>query len=207
MSKETSYIVPAETVSIEQVIKRSRFIATVGRATDNENAKSFIEGVCKTYPDASHNCYAYVAGNPFSSAEIGMGDDGEVQGTAGKPMLNVLQHKKISEIAAVVTRYFGGIKLGPGGLVRAYTSSLQLALDKLSLEKCVALKTAQIEFPYNHENSIRQIFKKMNVSITNATYTDNVVMNVEVPENVSDELSGEIMNQTSGQVKVNWLNE
>lgn len=207
MSKETSYLVPAETVSIEQVIKRSRFIATVGRATDKEKAKSFIEGVCKTYPDATHNCYAFVAGNPFSSAYIGMSDDGELQGTAGKPMLSVLQHKKIGEIAAIVTRYFGGIKLGPGGLVRAYTSSLQLALDKLSLEECVSLVKAQIEFTYNHENSIRQILIKMNVSIINSTYTDNVVMNLQVPENISDELSEEIMNQTSGKVKVNWSSE
>jgi len=118
MENNSKYLVPAKTVSCTQEIKRSKFFTTVGRASDTETARKFIKEISSKYSNASHNCYAFIAGNPNSSPEIGMGDDGEVSGTAGKTMLNVLQHKGIGEIVAVVSRYFGGVKLGPGGLVR-----------------------------------------------------------------------------------------
>jgi len=144
MPKDSSYLVPGNNVRCTQEIKRSKFITTIGRASNTEKARNFIKIISSKYSDASHNCYAFIAGNPHSSAEIGLGDDGEVPGTAGKPMLSVLQHKNIGEIVVVVTRYFGGVKLGPGGLVRAYTSSLQQALEELELKKCVALKSTEL---------------------------------------------------------------
>ena len=87
MPKDSSYLVPSKTVTVEQEIKRSRFITTAARAGNKESAKEFINSVSKKYSDATHNCYAYVAGNPFSTTDIGFGDDREVSGTAGKPML------------------------------------------------------------------------------------------------------------------------
>ncbi|MGI9534284.1 MAG: YigZ family protein [Thermodesulfobacteriota bacterium] len=207
MSKETSYLVPSETVRVEQDIKKSRFITTIGRAANREKAKSFIEKVSAEFPDASHNCYAFVAGNPHSSADIGMGDDGEVPGTAGKPLLSVLKHKKIGEIAVVVTRYFGGIKLGPGGLVRAYTSSLQLALDNTNLEKCVAVLQATIVIEYQYENSVRQILNKMNIVISEIEYKNDLILHIEVPENIECKIQEHIMSNTRGQAQINWHNE
>ena len=207
MSKKTSYLVPSETLRVEQEIKKSRFITTVARAVSSENAKSFIEDVSSEYPDASHNCYAFIAGNPDSSTDIGMGDDGEVPGTAGKPMLSVLQHKRVGEIAVVVTRYFGGVKLGPGGLVRAYTSSLQLALDKLKLEKHSELKRVTITVGYQYENSIRNVLKKMKLDISEIKYKDDLLILIEVPENMGDGFQEQIMNQTRGQAQINWHNE
>ena len=137
MAGHTSYLIPAQTVRVQQEIKRSRFIATVGRATNRKMAMGFIAGVRADYPDANHHGWAFVAGSPHGAPEIGTGDDGEPQGTAGRPMLRVLQYRRIGEIVAVVSRYFGGIKLGTGGLVRAYSGSVQLALEELPLVEIV----------------------------------------------------------------------
>ncbi len=200
MSEDSSYKVPSKTVTVEQVIKNSKFITSVTRVTNKHKAKEFIDSVSKKYSDASHNCYAFVAGNPDSTTDIGFGDDGEVSGTAGKPILSVLQHKKIGEVVVVVSRYFGGTKLGTGGLVRAYTSSVQDALDKLPLEDCVALQSITLKFDYQYENTVRQILNKFNLEIADSSYSDNVEMGVEVPENKLDQLETELQNSTSGKV-------
>jgi uncharacterized YigZ family protein len=205
MSTQNSYQIPAENISIEQEIKHSRFITSVGRAPDKHQAKAFIEKIRSTYPDANHHCWAYVAGNPFDTLQIGMSDDGEPQGTAGKPMLSILQHRKIGEIVAVVTRYFGGIKLGTGGLVRAYSSSVQMALQKLALATYVALATAQITLTYPHEDRIRRLLEKMQVTIKDVIYEDWVVMMVEFPANIEMELQRQIGNQTRGEAQFEGL--
>ena len=203
MTKDSSYLVPAKTVSCTQEIKRSKFFTTVGRASDTETARKFIKEISSKYPDASHNCYAFIAGNPNSSPEVGMGDDGEVSGTAGKPMLNVLQHKGIGEIVAVVSRYFGGVKLGPGGLVRAYTSSIQQALDELKLTEYVELRKAVIEIDFQYENNVRQALRKAGIETGDAKYSDSVKFHVEIPVDLYDKLIEDIGNQTHGKVKFN----
>jgi uncharacterized YigZ family protein len=200
MPRDSSFQVPSKTITVEQDIKRSRFISTAGRAGNKESAKEFINSVSEKYSDATHNCYAFVAGNPFSTTEIGFGDDREVSGTAGKPMLSVLQHKKIGEIVVVVSRYFGGIKLGTGGLVRAYSSSVQLALENLPLIDCVSVKTVQIIYEYQYENSIRQILNKYHIEIKDSNYSENVEMKIEVPIDGLEELNIELQNSTSGKV-------
>ncbi len=203
MTKDSSYLVPAKTVSCTQEIKRSKFFTTVGRASDTETARKFIKEISSKYPDASHNCYAFIAGNPNSSPKIGMGDDGEVSGTAGKPILNVLQHKEIGEIVAVVSRYFGGVKLGPGGLVRAYTSSIQQALNELELTEYVELRKAVIEMDFQYENNVRQALRKAGIKTGDAKYSDSVKFHVEIPVDLYDKLIEDIGNQTRGKVKIN----
>ena len=199
---KSSYFVPAETITVVQEIKRSRFIATVGRAVCKKMANEFIGRIRGLYPDARHHCYAFVAGCPANTADIGMSDDGEPHGTAGKPMLSLLQYSEIGEIAAVVTRYFGGTKLGTGGLVRAYSSSVQLALQKIKLKEFVKLKTVQVSFPYPHESAMRYLFEKMKVDINKTDYTHNVIMSIEFPEKIYDELLLEIKNQTRGEAEI-----
>jgi len=201
MSKNISYLVPGKTVSCTQEINRSKFITTIGRAADPKKARKFIKDIAAKYPDASHNCYAFITGNPHNSPDIGMGDDGEVSGTAGKPMLNVLQHKEIGEIVAVVSRYFGGVKLGPGGLVRAYTSSIQQALEQLELMEYVELKKVVIEIDFQYENAVRQALKKSGVEPGEASYKDSVIFNVEIPTDLYDKLIEDIGNQTRGNVR------
>lgn len=197
-----SFKVPSKTITVEQEIKKSRFITTVTRAPNKQSAKEFVDSVSKKYSDASHNCYAFVAGNPFSTTDIGFGDDGEVAGTAGKPMLSVLQHKKIGEIAIVVSRYFGGTKLGTGGLVRAYSNSVQQALENLPLMDCVAVTTVQITFDYQYENTVRRVLGKLEIEIADSSYTENVEMSIEVPEDRLEELNTELQNSTSGKVSI-----
>ncbi len=199
MAKKSSYNVPAKTVSVEQEIKRSRFIATVGHAQGREGAMNFIRSVSQEHPGASHNCYGFIGGSPGSGTDIGFGDDGEVSGTAGKPILNILQHKEIGEIIAVVTRYFGGTRLGTGGLVRAYSSSVTMALDLLPLRKYVELKQATVIIPYQFEDPVRRLLGKMDSPIRDALYTDNVSLKIETPVNSAEELEGGIKNITHGQ--------
>ena len=204
MSQGNSYKIPAANICVEQEIKRSRFIASIGRAPNKQKACAFIEKVRATYPDARHHCWAYVAGNPVDTIQVGMSDDGEPHGTAGKPMLSVLQFSKIGEIAAVVSRYFGGIKLGTGGLVRAYSSSLQMALQKLPLEEFIASAPARITLPYPRENNIRRLLNSLKVDIAEVIYGDNVVLIVEVPQDIAAELERQIINQTRGNIKIEW---
>ena len=204
MAEKSTYLVPAKTVSIEQDIKKSKFITTIGRASCTGDAKAFIDKVCRKYPDATHNCYAFIAGDPGGTTEMGMSDDGEVPGTAAKPMMKVLKHKNIGEVVAVVTRYFGGTKLGTGGLVRAYSDSIQQAVDKLPLEECVELKHGSLEFPYSNEGDIRHIFDVLKIIIEDVSYTENVTMNIQVPETNVKELETRIADLTSGDVKVAW---
>ena len=115
MSDKSPYLVPAERIETEQEIKKSRFIATVGHAADKESALHFIKEISAAHSGASHNTYAFIAGNPNGGAEVGFNDDGEIGGTAGKPILSVLQMRGIGDVVAVVTRYFGGTRLGTGG--------------------------------------------------------------------------------------------
>ena len=111
--------------------QKSRFISRAGCVTSKDEAKLFVHQCRLDYEDAGHYCWAYLLGNPDRASSAAMSDDGEPSGTAGKPILNVLQHKNVGDIMVVVVRYFGGVKLGAGGLVRAYSSSAQLVMDKL----------------------------------------------------------------------------
>ncbi len=130
---EARYPIPAAQHRTEEEIRRSRFITTLAHAPTVEDARAVIADVSREFGDASHNCWAYVVGPPGNTAQVGMSDDGEPHGTAGRPMLTVLLHSGVGEIVAVVTRYFGGTLLGKGGLVKAYSGGVQYALETLPL--------------------------------------------------------------------------
>jgi uncharacterized YigZ family protein len=200
----TDYLVPADTVVIEQELKKSRFIASAGRASNKAEAVSFIQAVRRTFPDASHNCWAYIAGEPNNTVEIGMSDDGEPQGTAGKPMLNVLQHKNVGEVVVMVTRYFGGVKLGAGGLVRAYSGAVQAVMEELPLAEVVAVKEALLQFPYAHESNIRRLLDSLKIEIVDTGYQEQVQMLIKVPEKQAGEFKEKAINQTHGEATLRW---
>lgn len=198
------YLVPADTIVVEQELKKSRFIASAGRASNKAEAAAFIQAVRRTFPDASHNCWAYIAGEPNNTVDIGMSDDGEPQGTAGKPMLNVLQHKNVGEVVVVVTRYFGGVKLGAGGLVRAYSGAVQAVMEELPLAKVVAVKEALLQFPYANESTVRRLLDSLQIEVTNTDYQEQVLMHINVPENQAEELEEKAVNQTHGEAVLRW---
>ena len=143
-----SYEVPAGRQQFSYEIKASRFIATVAKAENKVEAREFIDSVRQQYSDANHNCWAMIAGQPSNVMQQGQSDDGEPKGTAGKPMLNALQHSGLGNIVVVVTRYFGGIKLGAGGLVRAYTRGVTESLSQLETDVRYVCVAAQIKLPY-----------------------------------------------------------
>jgi uncharacterized YigZ family protein len=121
-------LAPGAIFRLEDTIRRSRFLVSLAHAPDSAAARAFVESVRREFPDATHNCWAFAAGPPGDTAKVGCSDDGEPHGTAGRPMLTVLLHGEVGEICVVATRYFGGVKLGSGGLVRAYQGMAKLGL-------------------------------------------------------------------------------
>ncbi len=182
------YPIPAKTVRTEITIKRSRFIATMGFAGTVEAARGFIRQIRAEMPDAAHHVYAFRVGYG-SSVNEGLSDDGEPAGTSGKPVMSVLRGAELGDIVIVVTRYFGGTKLGTGGLVRAYCNAAKEALDILPrLEKVttVLLKTT---LAYTQYNQFERILPDYGVHILEKIFAENVTLHLSIPEDVLDAFS------------------
>ena len=196
------YKIPAKLYRTEETIKRSRFIATVAHAFTEEDAKVFISIIKNEFPDATHNCWAFVAGPPGDTARIGLSDDGEPHGTAGKPILTVLLHSEIGEIVAVVTRYFGGTKLGTGGLVRAYSGSVKNALAGLSIKEKRDVITLTAILDYSKVTAVRQMIESFNSEINEAKYEADVSFKIELPKNNKDSFIHAITDLTGGEILI-----
>ena len=166
----------------EEIIKRSRFIATVAWAPDVGAAKSFIETIKSEFPDATHNCWAYAAGPPGDTAAVGFSDDGEPHGTAGRPMLNALLHSGIGEAAVVVTRYFGGVKLGSGGLVRAYSGATAKGLEATPVREKITPARLKIELDYTLITQFKRALAEFEAVVLEEAFTDAAGFVVELPE-------------------------
>ena len=182
-----SYQVPEEFKSTEYIVKKSKFICWVAPIESRQDALALVEKAKRDYPDARHHCWAYILGNP-QSASAASHDDGEPSGTAGKPILNVLQHKNTGDLVAIVIRYFGGIKLGAGGLVRAYSSATQQTFDTLTLIEKIPHQTVMIECDYSDEPDLRQWLSTHNGSIVSAEYQQKVVLKLSLPSDSKMEL-------------------
>ncbi|MCO7191265.1 MULTISPECIES: YigZ family protein [unclassified Pseudoalteromonas] len=154
----SEYAIPSSPISHHEEIKKSTFIVHIAHTPTIADAKAFIRAINEQYPDARHNCWAHIAGAPGGSHVLGFSDDGEPNGTAGKPMLNVLLGSGLGEITAVTTRYFGGIKLGTGGLVRAYGGTLNNALDTLPTQIKIPASKLVGESDYALQGNIEQHF-------------------------------------------------
>lgn len=198
MVSTASYPVPRAPHRVEQVIDRSRFLCTVTRIASTEEAQAFIRAMNAEFPDATHNCWAYVVGAPGSTDRIGLSDDGEPHGTAGRPMLTVLLHSGIGDIAAVVTRYYGGIKLGTGGLVKAYGGAVQEAIASLSTELRVDTVTATVEVGYAQIGAVQQLLPMLQAELLEQTFAEQATFRVKVPRARSAELESAIGNLTRG---------
>lgn len=154
------------------------------------------------FPDATHNCWAYVAGPPGDSALIGMSDAGEPHGTAGRPMLDVLLHSGIGEVVAVVTRYYGGVKLGTGGLVKAYSGSVQHALASLPTIRKVVRIQMRITAGYADVETLRRTLKEYEAEVIDETYEENVIYITAVPIDAADRFTVAIADRTAGRAVV-----
>ena len=165
----------------EQIIKNSRFITRLVKITKKDEVEDILNNVKKEYPKATHYCYAYIV-NDYKKAS----DDGEPGGTAGMPILNVLEKEDMTSVIAIVVRYFGGIKLGAGGLVRAYSSSVRDALkkaDKILLIEGVQIK---ITIPYDKQNELNYILKDS--EIVDKTFEDKVTYIINCSKEMLEKL-------------------
>lgn len=168
------YPVPAQFHQVEEVIKNSRFITQIFPVQDSNHAKQIIQQQKTASPDARHHCSAFVAGAPSNSNEYGFSDDGEPSGTAGKPMLAVLQGSGLGEVLAISIRYFGGVKLGTGGLVKAYAGGVKLALETLPTIEKVIRQEYQLTCEYHQFDQIQYWLKQHDGLIIETNYADNV---------------------------------
>ncbi len=198
--KTTTYRVIAEGGTGEYVEKKSRFIATVEPAATEEEAQAFVLAMKKRYWDARHNCSAFIVG---SRGEITRcSDDGEPSGTAGRPMLEVLLGEELRNVAAVVTRYFGGVLLGTGGLVRAYTRALQ---EGLAASKIAALSYGTrvlIEIDYHGVGKVQYILGKAGVQIEDIGYGEKAAFQVFLLQEEKEGLLKEIIEATAGKCRI-----
>ena len=181
------YPVPAGPVDREITINKSRFITWLRPVCDRDEAMAIVEQARQRYPDASHHCYAYLLGNP-ASAQAAMNDDGEPSGTAGKPIFNVIQHKGMSDVLVVVTRYFGGVKLGAGGLVRAYAAAAESVLAEAEKVESVPQVLCRLEMGFAQEQRLRHWAACHDGQVEEIAYGQSVVMTLRFPRDWMGEL-------------------
>lgn len=205
MSNDT-YLVPdlkkGEIHRTELTIKKSRFITSIARTHGVDEAKAFIDKVTNEFMDARHNCFAFNADKPGTSGYAGCSDDGEPHGTAGQPMLNVILHCDVGEITAVVTRYFGGILLGIGGLVKAYQDSVKLALESLKTTPMVLMTTYKVQIEHSNVTLFQRLLIKVNAQVLNQEYTDKVLFTVMIPNDSTELFTSSVIQMTSGRAVI-----
>lgn len=177
-----SYPVPVKEAFAEIEIKKSRFIAYAGHIVSRETGMAWLAEIKAQYPDARHHCWAYQLGNPSCATNAGMGDDGEPSGTAGKPILNVLQHKGVGDIMIIVVRYFGGIKLGAGGLTRAYGQAAQAVMAELETEQQVPVTEMEIACDFSQEQILRHWLDQAEGQLLEIDYQQQVHLRVALPK-------------------------
>jgi uncharacterized YigZ family protein len=197
-----SYAIPARVHRVEQSIERSRFITTIGPAASSDEARAFIDTVRAEFPDATHSCWAFVAGPPGDTAAIGMSDAGEPHGTAGRPMLDVLLHSDIGGAAVVVTRYYGGVKLGKGGLVRAYGGAVQHALASLPRAERVERVRLGITVEYGDVEALRRLLGEYGADVLDETYTERVTYQTDARRASIDSLTSALLDSTAGRARI-----
>lgn len=193
------YRVPAGEAQGEIAVKNSLFVATVGRAPSVEKACGFIARVKRAFPDASHNAWAFrIFGGP--QALVGSSDDGEPGGTAGRPMLAVLEGSGLCEIVVVGTRYFGGVKLGAGGLARAYASVAREALTELTTTERVLHRVARVEVHYGWYDRLRHSLARYQVKVVDERFADRITMEIAIPYGHVGKVTDLLRQVSSGQV-------
>jgi uncharacterized YigZ family protein len=193
-----SYLVPAETSRVTTTVSNSRFITTIGRVTSADEAKQFLSQIRQEMPDASHHVYAFRVGYSNSVVE-GMSDDGEPSGTAGPPVMAVLRGSTIGDITIIVTRYFGGTKLGTGGLVRAYGDAARAGLSALKTEEKRLRHTIGVEVSYAAYEYTRRLIARYEGEIEDESFTGDVTIILRLPVEHYGEFAHQLSELTAGK--------
>lgn len=186
----------------ELTVKRSRFVASIGRVRDTEEAKEFIALISVRNREASHNCYGYNAGPPGSTAFVGMSDDGEPHGTAGQPILSMILRSGIGEVAAVVTRYFGGILLGTGGLMRAYQDCVEAGISSLPTRLRQEMSLLQVIVDHRYVNAVMYLRDKYQMICLDNTFAERVTFKISIPSALRQSFLTELTALTRGSAAI-----
>ncbi|PMG74870.1 YigZ family protein [Shewanella sp. 10N.286.51.B7] len=198
------YLIPNQTLTIEEDIKHSRFITVLFHCCSEIELKCALTNLKVEYPGANHYCYAFVASDPQNSIAIGSSDDGEPAGSAGRPMLATLQGSGIGEIGAIVVRYFGGTKLGVGGLVRAYSSGIKSGLPELATVTKYIRYSSSLICSYPQLNNVEYLINQFDGVIINKVFTDAIEVEFEIAKTFHDDFNRELATQTQGQLKAKF---
>lgn len=199
---KTPYLVLSAPLMVQTEVKRSKFLAYIAPTQGVDAAKAFVNEIKALHPDASHNCSAYVANRPENSIEIGFSDDGEPSGCAGRPMLNVLQGSGIGEITVVVTRYFGGTKLGTGGMARAYGGAVTAVLAQAKTELKAVTEIVSFKSSYQWTNLVELLVAQYEAVIKTADYGELIAYQVEIDARRITEFKSEVFERSNGQIEV-----
>ncbi len=202
-SRMNRYPIPAASAEqpwrTELVIRRSRFITHCAHTPGPDAARAFIESIRREHASATHNCWAFVGGAPGHSGQVGFSDDGEPHGTAGRPMLQVLLHCGIGEICMVVTRYFGGVKLGTGGLVRAYQDSVRENLQNLPQAERVPSLVLTVSLAYAHVDKVRRLLPEFEAVVLAEDYGAEASLRLRLPEALQASFVDAVAARTDGR--------
>lgn len=189
-----TYLEPTSSANAEIEIKKSRFISFAQRVTSRDEATAFIASLRLKFPDARHICWAYLIGDPINSTNAGCNDDGEPSGTAGKPMLAQINYSKIGNVVVASVRYFGGIRLGAGGLVRAYRESAQKVLQALETEQHTPMAKLCLSGPFQQENTLRKLIDAVQGTIIEVCYATDVTLELCLPAHAVQQFLQDITN-------------
>lgn len=193
-----SYLTVKQSASGEMIERKSRFIGTIKPVTTEEEAREFINSLKTKFYDANHNCFAFTL---HKSGIMRYSDDGEPGGTAGIPMLEVLKKEKLWNTAVVATRYFGGIHLGAGGLVRAYTATAKLAIDSAVIVEMCLCTTFMLEIPYSLYERALIFTEENNGHVTDTDFTDNVTLTVKIKTNLLEAFTDALREFSNGKAE------
>lgn len=196
-----------ENVTAQIVEKKSKFIANIFYIETMEEADRIIKETKKKYHDARHNCFAYILETGVEGLLVKYNDDGEPSGTAGAPMLNIIANEGLSNVLVIVTRYFGGILLGTGGLVRAYSEAVKEALKLANLVEKTNGYIVQIEIEYNDLDKIKYYIKQKNMKIIDSNYAENVILTTEMRRETLEEFTNNSKNMNFKIIKYKILEE
>ena len=197
------YLVPRSVGQAEYIEKKSRFLGGVYPVTSEQEAKEILERVRKQHYDARHNCWCYI----LKSGQKRYSDDGEPQGTAGQPMLNVFERERVVDVLCIVTRYFGGILLGAGGLCRAYTKAAKDALDAAGISKMQPWLRQQITVSYALFERAKLLIAAQEGAVEDAQYGADILITYRIPEGADERLRTALREASSGSVIPSLLEE
>lgn len=198
----SGYLIPAEPAQFELEVKKSRFIAYLSHTPGKAAAKAFVDEIRHRHADARHNCWAFVAGPPQDAMQLGFSDDGEPSGTAGKPILAQLQGSNVGEITAVVSRYFGGVKLGTGGLVKAYGGCVQQALAALVTLQKVPQQQLLISCDYSQQGTLEHLITQFAARVVQQTFDTGIQLTISIDGDRENAFTEQLINSTRGLVTI-----